>query len=140
VAVVAYKNKEDFNAYQRNRRATKWAEVRATELRSQFKTRHGIELAYEEALKFINRAQNEVCGVCGRKTEKALNVDHDHLTLRIRGLLCHNCNVILGLVGDDPEILEKLARYLYASSEPQTATLHGGVRTQSDSYEGEVSG
>jgi len=43
--------------------------------------------------------QNGVCALCGQPpTKKRLNVDHDHNTGRIRGLLCHHCNIALGRV------------------------------------------
>ncbi len=62
--------------------------------------------------------QGGVCAVCKqppgktRHKEAVLAVDHCHSTERVRGLLCFKCNVVLGLVGDDPEILRRLIRYL----------------------------
>ena len=60
--------------------------------------------------------QNHVCAVCfrteTRKKFKLLAVDHDHMTGKIRGLLCHKCNVVLGLVDDNKETLIALINYL----------------------------
>jgi hypothetical protein len=44
---------------------------------------------YEAQLK----SQGGGCAICGKppKTRK-LNIDHDHLTGAVRGLLCHRCN------------------------------------------------
>lgn len=42
----------------------------------------------------------------------AFQVDHDHRTGRIRGLLCFRCNRALGCVDDNPEVLEGLISYL----------------------------
>lgn len=50
-----------------------------------------------------------VCEVCG--TSDNLNIDHDHATGLVRGLLCHNCNAALGMLSDDPERTQALARY-----------------------------
>jgi len=51
-----------------------------------------------------------VCDVCDRGGR--IVFDHCHHSDAFRGWICHNCNVVLGLVNDDPEILTKLAAYL----------------------------
>ena len=61
--------------------------------------------------------QGGVCKVCGSPpkavgVKRNLHVDHDHATGKVRGLLCHSCNVSIGLCKDDPVRLEKLAAYL----------------------------
>lgn len=64
---------------------------------------------YDELLS----TQGGVCRICGRPPgKKRLSVDHDHATGRVRGLLCSQCNQMLGLGGDDPTVLEMAARYL----------------------------
>lgn len=59
--------------------------------------------------------QGGVCAICkspenGRYAH--LSVDHDHDTGKIRGLLCNNCNRGIGLLKDDPKILEQAKKYL----------------------------
>lgn len=55
----------------------------------------------------------DTCDACGKDNgQKSICVDHDHTTGRIRGFLCHGCNLALGCVKDDPALLEKLALYL----------------------------
>lgn len=39
-------------------------------------------------------------------------VDHDHNTLKIRGLLCNKCNLGLGLIKDNIDVLRNLKEYL----------------------------
>lgn len=66
--------------------------------------------------------QAGVCAVCERvetdlsrsRRPKPLSVDHCHETGRVRGLLCSRCNIAIGLVGDDPNLLRKLIGYLSA--------------------------
>lgn len=59
------------------------------------------------------------CQGCGRpfevKRPSAPVVDHDHETGKVRGLLCDNCNRALGMLGDDPDTLRRLADYLEKS-------------------------
>jgi hypothetical protein len=49
------------------------------------------EMSYED---FIALNGGEFCGICGRlpSERRRLDRDHDHITGRARGLLCHRCN------------------------------------------------
>jgi len=67
------------------------------------------------------RAQNGRCAVCG--TEARLVLDHNHDTGRQREALCHGCNVGLGFMRDDPEVLRKAAGYLERHQPVQTAPV-----------------
>lgn len=63
--------------------------------------------------------QNGVCAICLEEGfimkedhVAKLMVDHDHRTLKVRGLLCHNCNRALGLLKDSRERLLRAADYV----------------------------
>lgn len=58
--------------------------------------------------------QAGVCAICRMpgRTARGLDVDHDHLTGRVRGLLCHPCNLGLGAFKDSPEMLQTALAYL----------------------------
>lgn len=56
--------------------------------------------------------QDGLCAICHEAP--AEHVDHDHVTKRVRGVLCFNCNRALGYFGDDVETLYKAADYLTA--------------------------
>ena len=66
--------------------------------------------------------QGGLCAGCKRKLAHPLNrsmelacrpeVDHDHATGKVRGILCHRCNILLGKIKDNQELLEALIAYL----------------------------
>jgi hypothetical protein len=57
--------------------------------------------------------QDFSCKICRKKTEQeTLHVDHDHTTMKFRGLLCGNCNRAIGLFKDDPALLHAAIAYL----------------------------
>lgn len=61
-------------------------------------------------------SQGGRCAICGRpdsgKLDSGMNVDHSHESGKVRGILCHYCNVGLGNFQDNPEILLSAADYL----------------------------
>lgn len=67
---------------------------------------------YEEMLK----EQEGKCAICSRipdgSEKRKLAVDHDHKSGTVRALLCGECNRGLGLFKDDPELMQKAAKYL----------------------------
>ncbi len=52
-----------------------------------------------------------------RAAGKLLHVDHDHATNLVRGLLCDRCNQAIGLMRDEPALLEAAAAYLKLGAE-----------------------
>lgn len=62
--------------------------------------------------------QGSVCAVCGTDDPvRAWTVDHDHLTGKVRGILCWHCNIGLGHLRDDVHTLVAAAAYLIAAAE-----------------------
>jgi len=68
--------------------------------------------------------QDNMCNVCGDKfpDEYKVQIDHCHSTGKVRGLLCINCNWLLGKSKDDPELLRKAANYLEKTMEAKCLT------------------
>jgi hypothetical protein len=55
------------------------------------------------------------CGVDATGVTHLLQVDHDHYTNEIRGLLCTGCNTALEWLDDNPSVIRKLADYMESS-------------------------
>ena len=59
--------------------------------------------------------QNGACKICLNElptNKKFLNIDHCHVSGKVRGLLCHNCNLGLGQFKDDVNTLVGAVIYL----------------------------
>ena len=71
----------------------------------------------EEVARII-KLQSGKCPGCLRERElatlKRTAIDHCHTTDRVRGILCNKCNCGMGLLNDNPAILQRLTRYLLA--------------------------
>lgn len=72
-----------------------------------------------ESYKEILLKQNGVCAICGRPETatfrgkiRALSVDHNHNTGQVRGLLCDNCNHVIGAAKENVSILHSAIRYI----------------------------
>jgi len=79
--------------------------------RSTIRKKYGLSWDDYIALK---KQQDNKCGVCKQElSEKTqIDVDHSHSSGKVRGLLCHRCNVGLGFFKDDLEYLESAVNYL----------------------------
>lgn len=89
------------------------ARCRRKDLRRQGITQEEYDAQYKR--------QGGVCAICGLThgrslmgRSKDLAIDHDHQTNELRGLLCDDCNIGLGIFRDDPERLLVAAWYLLA--------------------------
>jgi hypothetical protein len=106
------------------------AKFRARERQSRLKSRYGItQERYDE----LYAEQLGCCAICGKSGEK-LVVDHNHGTGRVRGLLCYNCNLGLGLLGDSVVIVAAANNYLI-KHHPTPPLLHpriGNISANTD--------
>lgn len=62
---------------------------------------------------FIN--QGSCCAICETDKPESRNgwhTDHDHKTGKVRGILCHHCNSLLGYSKENLYTLEEAIRYL----------------------------
>jgi hypothetical protein len=58
-------------------------------------------------------SQGGGCAICRKPPRsRRLHVDHEHVTGRIRGLLCFKCNASIGYMHDSPALLQAAISYL----------------------------
>ena len=83
-----------------------------------FRVRYGITLSDAER---IRNRQDGQCAICGVALPEILEyklvaagmaVDHCHSSGMVRGLLCRNCNLLLGHAKDCTKILGNAINYL----------------------------
>lgn len=94
-------------------RKTQPAKFKIRDRKNNARRKYGISLEEYE-----HRIDKDRCDICSRpldpkgskKVKPAL--DHCHETGSLRGVLCGNCNVGLGLFQDSVSVLEHAVRYL----------------------------
>jgi ribosomal protein L34E len=77
---------------------------------------HSFRLRVEQ-VHYMLDSQSNTCAACGTALEtystiRRYPIDHCHTTGLIRGVVHDPCNCALGLLGDDPVRIERLATYL----------------------------
>jgi hypothetical protein len=76
--------------------------------KSHLKRKYGLT---PEGFTSLLQANNMQCQIC--KTFDDLAIDHNHVSGKIRGILCRNCNKALGLFKDSTELLTNAVGYLH---------------------------
>ena len=125
-------NKEHISEYQKQWRKQNTAAVAEyqQEYHAEYKSRDDVQFKiwmrslhknYKITPSIFNEMwenQSGKCVICkqpmlprGRK-KSAATVDHNHETGKVRGLLCRGCNQGIGLLKDDPEVLQSAFEYL----------------------------
>jgi len=117
------KNPEKARMKEARWRAANLEKVKASKIRlyaknpekvraSHRKSKYGITQEQWDALFTF---QGNCCANCGSTepgSKKHWSTDHDHVTGEVRGILCHPCNIGLGHLRDDIDILLKAVEYL----------------------------
>jgi hypothetical protein len=95
-----------------------------TEVALKNQRKHALRTKYGMSIEDYDKmlsAQNGVCGICRQPSKRKnglFDVDHDHKTGKVRGLLCHGCNTLLALAGDSAELLKRTAAFLRGEELP----------------------
>lgn len=79
-----------------------------------------VKLEYAELL----QKQGGKCAICRVDNEKSrLSIDHNHKTLEIRGLLCHECNSGIAYFDEDTQYLIRAAIYLVGGQDAKAFSI-----------------
>jgi hypothetical protein len=108
--IVKYNNSEKGKELSKNYHNS----VRGKMLGKQKNLKRKYGLTLEEYYTKL-KAQNHKCAICGVDEvdlERSLCVDHDHNTNVIRDLLCHACNLGIGMFKENKDYLKKAIAYL----------------------------
>lgn len=96
----------------------KYVKYRATDNGKRMAKAGSLRAKYSLTLENFNQIlaqQNNSCAICFTKNaggKGTFHVDHNHVSGRLRGLLCHNCNLGLGHFKDNPNLLSVAIKYL----------------------------
>lgn len=128
------KNKEKIAKYKKenrlhlNKKAAEWRKrspkfkanrekTKNVTTSGRLKRQYGITLEDYNDLLVV---QNYKCAICPKSHSESLHglhIDHCHKTKKVRGLLCMQCNTVLGKVNDNIKILENAITYLKSHNE-----------------------
>jgi hypothetical protein len=112
------RTKDNESGLCRHHRKLAWAKAKYEPIGAadrRLRDAYGITLAEKVALL---EAQGGRCAVCGtsepRGRRRDWQLDHDHATGAIRGVLCSPCNLGIGMLGDTADRLRAALQYLEA--------------------------
>jgi len=74
----------------------------------------GLTFSFEDAQRLRFKQGNQ-CAICERPETargRTLSLDHNHVTGKVRGFLCSNCNNGLGRFKDSSQLLQNAILYL----------------------------
>jgi hypothetical protein len=76
------------------------------------KSRYGVSIEEYNSMLIEQEESCEICKKHMSNFKRNLHVDHNHTTKKVRGLLCVNCNIIIGNSFEDKNILANAIEYL----------------------------
>lgn len=92
---------------------------RATQANASLQKHYGITTAHRDQML---KSQGGRCAICRSDNSGRKNmdwcVDHCHTSKKVRGILCHPCNAVLGYAKDNAETLAAAIDYLDRAHSP----------------------
>lgn len=112
------RNKEKVNETRRAWQKKNCKRLSAEALKFKRKKKYGI--SHDEFVTLVAQQAGQ-CAICHEDLQldksRGANVDHDHVTGNVRGVLCSRCNTGLGLFKDDMTRLFSAVDYLIQSTQ-----------------------
>lgn len=81
-------------------------------LKSHLKLVYGITIEEWNKVFFEQNGCCAICGIHQSELNRQLDIDHNHRTGKIRGLLCNNCNRMIGIAKENKNVLQNAIDYL----------------------------
>jgi hypothetical protein len=108
-----HNHREKINKYNSEWQKNNRDKLRVTSRRYRLKKNFGLT---EDQYNQLLEKQSGKCAICkvSNNSQKYFPVDHDHITGKVRGLLCISCNMALGKFRDSKEIVKAALDYLSA--------------------------
>ena len=63
-------------------------------------------------LKVLELYKINQCVICESSLESKRCIDHNHSTGIVRDVICHSCNIVIGMVKEKTEVLKKIIKYI----------------------------
>ena len=117
------RDKLEHRKAKQRERSKKWYEQQSSEYKRKL-----VEAWNANRLKVLEslagRSRPDVCDICATNPfRKPIAFDHSHKRGHFRGWLCGRCNVTLGYVEDDVQLLRKMIAYLERHAENHSPQL-----------------
>lgn len=109
-------NREKIEQYRELYKNDPDKKAKSKEYQREYWLKKEFNMTLEEYNNLLQK-QDGKCAICGtnnpgNKKNKNFPVDHDPKTGKVRGLLCHNCNIGIGNLRHDPSLLRSAIDYL----------------------------
>lgn len=106
------RNKKTISLYNKNYHKKNSAEMIKRVNAWRRLDRYGITLSEYESLFRKQDGKCKICKTHQTDLSRALCIDHDHNTLKVRGLLCYSCNLGLGNFKNSEDLMVNAVNYL----------------------------
>jgi hypothetical protein len=110
-----------FSEFYKNRNKPR-KDCKSCHEKSKMKSKVGAYGLTLEEYGLLFKMQNNACAICNEKftSKKNTHIDHDHITNKVRALLCHHCNSVIGFAKDSTQTLKSAILYLNKHAEKET--------------------